>query len=611
MASSNSGFTLEENLVLSNEELTSNISKLASFIRSFEGGTWEVARAKAGKLLKNKTAFEYIDQVRATVAGTEKPKTEIKVAPSTSKKPINQQTIYEKNYDRLMAIAPGLEDKLENYKHDSIYGKSVKTGYMDFNLEVLDRDKTGFYIAISHYFESNGDLVADPDMEIFLNLQKRTIEALHFQDAYRYIEVYPDKRNRDLFSKHQKKDQNDFLADWLRNLKNQGHKIKWEEDDTTGIPPTPIVQPPISPSSVIVDNYKKEDKDGVKSVEQKSETKVEKPIDSKEEENKEEAKIISFPREDKETRYKKLKSFISIVVFREIGILVKSTDDLQGRVNHILDHQGAPDYLVNAWEELQKESHDRLKELNFHRLTLFAPDIYDLLTDSGEKLRLVSEKSKEVFSIELGDNRNKNAKTLAVYQLQGQDDIPTLLLKINEQKNKVSVDLILNQFMKMPTFSADDETNTDLEPYQASIEVENWLKFLKENKYHVIVLDLKTEKGGSQPTPTANVEITDEEPDKYDNDYINKDIPDFEPGHVQLTETHKKYGVTQKVINEINRTQKGKVIFPRKQAMIHNTKDKLADLAHQAQMPGFRISKTGKFYFEGRSNRADRTRSGY
>lgn len=166
MPSNSSGFNLEENLVLSNEELTSNISKLASFIRSFEGGTWEAARRKAGKLLKDKTAFEYIDQVRATVSGTEQPKTVIKVPAPAKSKPINQQTIYEKNYDKLMAIAPGLEDRLENYQHDSIYGKSVKTGYMDFNLEVLDRDKTGFYIAISHYYEQNGDLVPDPDMAV-------------------------------------------------------------------------------------------------------------------------------------------------------------------------------------------------------------------------------------------------------------------------------------------------------------------------------------------------------------------------------------------------------------------------------------------------------------
>ena len=151
MPSSNSGFTLEENLVLSNKELTSNISKLASFIRSYEKGTWEVARAKAGKLLSSKKAIEYIEEVRAIVSGKILPKEETKVSPAPKvSKPINQQTIYEKNYNKLMAIAPGLEDKLENYKDDYIYGKSVKTGYMDFNLEVLDRDAKGFYIAISH-----------------------------------------------------------------------------------------------------------------------------------------------------------------------------------------------------------------------------------------------------------------------------------------------------------------------------------------------------------------------------------------------------------------------------------------------------------------------------
>jgi hypothetical protein len=227
----------------------------------------------------------------------------------------------------------------------------------------------------------------------------------------------------------------------------------------------------------------------------------------------------------------------------EIGTHVKSADTLEERVQHILDHQGAAEYLVSAWDELQQESHKRLKELNFYRLTLFAPDVYDLLNDSGEKLRLVSEKTKEAFSIELGDNRKKDAKTLVVYQLQGKDETPTLLLKVNEPKNSISVDLSLNGFMNMSQFNADDDTNTTLEPYQASIELESWLKFLKENKYRVIVMDLKTIKGGSEKDPTASEAVeTPEEPEEYDNDYINKDIPDFEPGKVQLTETHKSTG---------------------------------------------------------------------
>jgi hypothetical protein len=410
-----------------------------------------------------------------------------------------------------------------------------------------------------------------------------------------------------LFSKHQKKDQNDFLADWLKNLKNQGHKIKWDDGETTGVPPTiPPVNKPDGPSSVIVDNYKKEDK---KAEEKKPEPKAE--TKSEPAEKREEAKIISLPKENLENRQEGLRKFISIVAFQEIGMKVKAddVDNLHDRVNHILEHQGASDYLVRAWYKLKKESHERLKELNFHRLTLFAPDVYDLLNESGEKLRLVSEKSKEAFSIELGDSRKPNAKILAVYQLQGKENVPTLLLKVNELNRLLTVDLVFNSFHDMPKFNADDP-DTGLEFYQSSIEVENWLKFLKENDYRVTVIKMKPEKDDSKTVASKEVENA-EEPDKFDNDYINKDIPDFEPGQVQLTETHKKYGITQEMIDEINRAKKGKVIFPRKQAMIHNTKDKKADLAQQAQKPGFRISKTGKFYFEGRSNRADRTRSGY
>ncbi|ASS48424.1 MAG: hypothetical protein A3D31_08325 [Candidatus Fluviicola riflensis] len=605
MSSSNSGFTLEENLVLSNEELTSNVSKLASFIRSYERGTWEVARAKASKLLKGKKAIEYIEEVRATLSGTAKPPVEPAVqAPTKVSKPIIEQTIYEKNYDRLMAIAPGLEDKLENYKDDYIYGKSVKTGYMDFNLEVLDRDKTGFYIAISHYYLQNGDMVADPDMEIFVNIKKKTIEALHFQDALRYIEVYPDKRNRDVFSRHQRKDQNDFLADWLKNLKNQGHKIKWDEEETTGIAPT---VPPSSPSSIIVDKYKKADK-----VEQSTELKVEKtekptePKATKEDEKKEEPPIISLFKSNKEELVKSLEKFVMIVAFRENGVHVQDMQDLNERIKHILDHQGATDYLIKAWEDLQKEDHARLKKLNYHRFYSILPEIIEVLNNEAESVRLVSEKSKEAFRIILGDDRNKKAPVLGIYQLNGKENEPTLLVRLDESKEQLSVDMALNRFFDMLTFDSSEKFKSDLEPYQASLGLEKWLDFLYENEYKPIQVDLKKVEENS-PSKSESVE----EQDEFDNDYINKDIPDFEPGHVQLTETHKKYGVTQKVINEINRTLKGKVIIARAKAMVHNTKDKLADLAQQAQMPGFRISKTGKFYFEGRSNRADRTRSGY
>lgn len=617
MPSNSNGFTLEENLVLSNEELTSNISKLASFIRSYEKGTWEAARDKASKLLKTGKAFEYIDQVRAIVSGKEQPKTEsTPTPPAKVTKPINRQTIYEKNYNRLMAIAPGLEDKLDNFNGDYFYGKSSKTGYMDFNLELIDKDEKGFYLAISHYYKQNGDMVPDPDMEIFVDINKKTVEALHFQNAYQYVEVYPDKRSRDLFSKFQKKDQNDFLADWLKNLKNQGHKIEWRKEETTGISPTPTPPPQSdSPDSIIVDTFKKADNSTrsthlkVEKSEGKEEPKTDptgEKLQEKQEEKKEEAPIVSLHNSSIEQQVKSLEKFVRIVAFIENGDHVNSISDLTERVKHIAEHQGTTDYMVKAWLELQKEDHQRTRKLNFYLFYSILPEIVNELLNGAESVRLVSRKTIKAFRVVLGDDRNKESLILGIYQMTGKSKEPTILIHLDQAKKELSVVTVTNGFFDLPTFSDTMESATGLEPYQVTLGCEKWLEFLIENEFKPLEVDMK--KVDEEKAESLQ---TQEPEDELDNDYINKDIPDFEPGHVQLTEAHKKRGVTQKVIDYINKTQKGVVLFPRTKAMIHNTVDKIADLAHQAQMPGFRLSKTGKFYYEGRSNRADRTRSGY
>lgn len=73
------------------------------------------------------------------------------------------------------------------------------------------------------------------------------------------------------------------------------------------------------------------------------------------------------------------------------------------------------DYFVRVWYKLKKENYEWLKEFNFYCLILFVFDVYDLLNELGEKLCLVLEKFKEVFSIELGDNWKLNVKILVVY----------------------------------------------------------------------------------------------------------------------------------------------------------------------------------------------------
>lgn len=126
---------------------------------------------------------------------------------------------------RLLKVIPNL---IENIENGAISGKSklASEGLMDLNFDYLGKDKDGNYIiALSHYYEQEGDLIADPDMEIRINPDSATAEAMTYQDTYKYQEVYPEVDGRQLVNLRLKKALNDFLKQWLNNLIEQGHRI--------------------------------------------------------------------------------------------------------------------------------------------------------------------------------------------------------------------------------------------------------------------------------------------------------------------------------------------------------------------------------------------------
>jgi uncharacterized protein YqiB (DUF1249 family) len=90
------------------------------------------------------------------------------------------------------------------------------TGFMDLHLESLSQRT----VSLTHYFEQNGDLVPDPDMEIRIDPVAKTALALHFQDQRSYSEVYPDG----VEDPRQFKSQNSFLTFWLNNIRSQRFK---------------------------------------------------------------------------------------------------------------------------------------------------------------------------------------------------------------------------------------------------------------------------------------------------------------------------------------------------------------------------------------------------
>lgn len=633
-------FTLEEILTLTNDELVSNWTKLASLVRAYEGIEWEVAKRKALDMLKDDEAVQYITRVRIRVNQKahgipETPKAEQPISkPAASKseenepkikpfviKPRNHRTMFEMNYVRLMKLAPGLEEKLLNFNpasHEYIHGKSESSTYMDWSLEVLDHDKSGFYIAISHYYIQNGDMVPDPDMEILVNVENKTVEALHFQDWRHYVEVYDDKRKRKMVNTREKNSQNRFLKDWFRNLKHQGHSIEWTEDDS-----------PSTPHSEIIDRYKKEEKQlesTLRIVPPEEPIKKEEPQKPDESpkldepapheppksakakgdlEELEQAKIIPLNAGyTEQERQESVEQFIRVLTLNN----KKDFKNIAFEALKIINENKTVPFLLDAWNKLKQSDHNHLMELNYFRLNAIVPNLLETLAREGGTIRLVSEKTKTAFRIELGDERKENVVILGIYQMNKKKPEPTLLVKIQKDKGTITTDLSTGSFAGLRDFNA-DETSRFFEPhYEAALGFERWLKVLVLQQFKPILV--KLQKVGEEPAAeTPKAEEAPKEPhSKY---YINKDIPHMEPGHGWLTEAHKKHGVTQQMIDWINEHDKPLVIIPRKKAMIYNTVDKQADLSKQALQPGLRLSRHFLFYPEARSNRADRTRDGY
>jgi len=131
--------------------------------------------------------------------------------------------IYEQIYKKLDNLLP---DGIEKFcSNPETHIKLKAKGVMDLSIDVInwkedDRKKT-FRIAMAHNFIQNGDVMADPDMEIRIHREQKTAEALTYQmDSLGiYQEVYPVSG---IINTALKKNLNSFLLTWLRNIKKQG-----------------------------------------------------------------------------------------------------------------------------------------------------------------------------------------------------------------------------------------------------------------------------------------------------------------------------------------------------------------------------------------------------
>ncbi len=121
--------------------------------------------------------------------------------------------IPHKNYRKLSVLLPSLPAI-------PVYDKSTVPGLMELHLDRLDNNGGIYTVALSHYYRHpSGDMIPDPDMTMRVDTSTRSIEALTYQDIYRYDQVCIDGEADQSI----RKSLNHFLSQWLQNCIDQGH----------------------------------------------------------------------------------------------------------------------------------------------------------------------------------------------------------------------------------------------------------------------------------------------------------------------------------------------------------------------------------------------------
>lgn len=123
-------------------------------------------------------------------------------------------TIYEINYRKLENLGIIQDGKIAIAEYEKLKSGS----YMDLSIDRISSNK----LAIAHNHIQNGDVVPDPDMTLKVYLESKMVEALTYQDSMTYTVVYPEEGK---VNPRAKKELNDFLGQWLSNLKRQGFML--------------------------------------------------------------------------------------------------------------------------------------------------------------------------------------------------------------------------------------------------------------------------------------------------------------------------------------------------------------------------------------------------
>lgn len=262
--------------------------------------------------------------------------------------------------------------------------------------------------------------------------------------------------------------------------------------------------------------------------------------------------------------------------------------------------------LSKKREDLYYELHDKFRE---KYLKVDEPTISDEKIDE-----LVNRAIAQVF-LEYGNNTE--IKSIKEIVSDNQIDVHFELIReidgMRDRFEKAEVHIsfdgeILDEFtFKIPTeFNVNKFLGTILDDLDARSrnEIYSYNIFLKDHAEELIGEKVATKTVKRLPVEKQELlkkEYTKKVKEKSANKSTEKQ---FTAGKLKLTKRLKSHGVTQAMIDEVNRTKEGITIRPGKQAQGKNTAaDKRIKFA---LLPGKRLSATGKIYYEIRKNRSDR-----
>jgi len=126
----------------------------------------------------------------------------------------------ERIYKRLLKVFPDLES-MDIGGHRKV----VNEPYMPLSMDVLADTEYGRVISIAHNHIQNGDVMADPDMQLLISFKKQTAQAMSFQNDGMGIYqecLFIDDEGKLMVQMSLLKSLNRFLDTWTKNLIDQG-----------------------------------------------------------------------------------------------------------------------------------------------------------------------------------------------------------------------------------------------------------------------------------------------------------------------------------------------------------------------------------------------------